>query len=88
MSQDEFRPRADVRCGPYIRGACPGCGRVRLEVFVDGPEDQERAVGVRCEKCGRQWLLDPDKADFFGDFDERDPLHPPLPDDNPFGAGT
>jgi hypothetical protein len=85
MSDDpgmEIRP--DVRNAAYVRGGCPGCGRHRLEVFVDG--EGERAVGIECEKCHRQWLLDPAKADAYGDYDDRNPLRPGLPDNDPFGG--
>lgn len=80
----EFKPEADVRSERYI-GQCPGCGRIRLELYVDGPEDNPRAVGVQCEKCFRQWLFDPDKADYYHETDDRDPLHPPPPDEYVFG---
>jgi len=88
MSQDEFKPLPDVRWAAYIRGGCPGCGRHRLEVFVDGPEDNERAVGIRCEKCYRQWLLNPEAADFHSDHSDNDPLNPQPPEQDPFGGGT
>jgi len=41
----------------YIPADCPNCGRRRLEVFVDA---DERALGIRCEKCFYQWSLDPE----------------------------
>lgn len=82
---DPFEIRPDVRYDRYI-GKCPGCGRVRLELYVDGSEDDPRAVGVECEKCKRQWVLDPNKADFYGEHDDRDPLHPPPPENPIFGG--
>lgn len=81
-SGEPFKVQSDVRYSKYI-GRCPACGRVRLELYVDGPEDDERVVGVECEKCGSQWLLDPAKADFYGDLDKRNPLHPSPPENNP-----
>jgi hypothetical protein len=83
MPSEKFSIQPDVRFKQYI-GQCPGCGRVRLQLFVDGPEDDERCVGLECEKCHRQWLLDPEKADFYGEYDDRNPLHP-VDDNNPFG---
>lgn len=82
---DAFKPLPNVRFDRYI-GKCPACGRNRLEAYVDGPEDDPRVVGIECEKCRRQWLLDPARADHFGEDDDRDPLHPPALDDNWWGA--
>lgn len=77
MGEMEF-PKKDVQAQGYLSGDCPGCGRRRLELYVDS--DGERAVGIQCEKCRRQWLLDPEKANFYGEHDDRDPLHPGPPD--------
>jgi predicted RNA-binding Zn-ribbon protein involved in translation (DUF1610 family) len=75
-------PRKDVHVHGYVSGTCPNCGRLRLELYIDGEE--ERAVGLACEKCGAQWLLDPATASFFGDLSDDNPLKPPA-DDEDFG---
>lgn len=94
--------RSDVRVHGYIGAACPNCGRHRLELYIDGPESPghgvqeapypERAVGIRCEKCGIEWLLDPGPpADFHSDHSDADPLNPrPEPVDwfRPADAGA
>lgn len=78
-------PEPDVRDSGYLNGHCPNCGRVRLCLFVDGPEDDHRVVGIECEKCCAQWLLDPVEANFWGVEYRNNPLHPPLPENNPLG---
>lgn len=77
--QMEIKP--DVRTNYYLNGDCPNCGRHRLELYVDGPEGNERAVGIKCEKCYVGWLLDPNGpgAMFHGDLSEDDPLNPVDP---------
>lgn len=87
---DEFTIAADVTARPgYLGVACPGCHRYRLELYVD--QGAERAVAVKCEKCGSRWYLDPTKAEHVGDYAEHDPLRDgsiPLPDNDPFaGSG-
>lgn len=91
MSSDEFVIAADVRFSHYLGVACPSCGRHRLELRVDGPDEAKRAVGIRCEKCFCSWLLDPTKAEYWADLAEHDPLRDgsmPLSENNPFeGSG-
>lgn len=82
---DDFKPLPDVRADHYV-GKCPGCGRVRLELYVDGPDDDPRVVGVQCEKCRRQWVFDPAKADYYHEHDDRNPLHPPPLDTDWWGS--
>lgn len=84
-----FEIKPDVRSASYLGGECPSCGRVRLLLYVDGSDEGDstpRAVGVRCEKCFCEWLLDPQKADIQGDYSDTDPLHPRPPENNPFGG--
>ena len=66
--------RPDVRVAGYLGGECPNCGRERLELYVDGEE--ERAVGVGCEKCSIQWLLDPALAEYHSEHSDSNPLKP------------
>lgn len=70
---DGMQIKPDVRAEKYI-GSCPGCGRARLLLYVDGPAGDPRAVAVKCEKCALQWLLDPAAAAFHGPDDDSDPL--------------
>lgn len=83
-------PRSDVRVYGYLAGGCPNCGRHRLELYVDGDETLkgERAVGIACEKCSAQWLLDPASADHHGEHSRSNPLRPSPPDNNPFGEDS
>jgi uncharacterized Zn finger protein len=53
----------------YVSADCSGCGRRRLELVVDVSSDRdggmvEKAVAVRCEKCGRTWRLSEKRAMF------------------------
>lgn len=76
-SAQQIFPKPDVRAvGTYLPGYCPDCGRYRLEVYADS--DRERAVGIRCEKCGAEWLLDPTRAVYHSDHSVDDPLNPRL----------
>lgn len=80
-----FEIRPDVRSNSYAPGACPNCGRVRLEIYVDGSSlADRRVVGLRCEKCAAGWILDPSQASWHGDFSDSDPLRPQAEYRSPF----
>lgn len=64
MFGEEEEPKtADRVC--YVPADCANCGRQRLELFVG---EDEKAVGIQCEKCGLRWPLGSANGSYTGNI--------------------